>query len=198
VGLLLALPGLLATVALSHWIVEIFFSREFLAAIDLISWFMLGCLGRVISWPLGYVMLAMGRKYLYLLTETFAHLVHVFLIVFAHKFWGIEGVAIAFFLLYIFYSILVVSVGKLLTNFQWSARALKLITIAVGLSFSMFLVDRFFGGLLGGVMEVSILALAGIISGVGLFNSAGANAILIEKLMRNPILRSLIRSVKGP
>ena len=70
IGLLLALPGLLATMALAPWILQIFYTREFLGAVELLQWFILGCLGRVISWPLGFVMLALGKGRWFLLTET--------------------------------------------------------------------------------------------------------------------------------
>ena len=70
IGLLIALLGLLATVVLAPWIVHIFYTKEFLHAVELIRWFILGCLGRVISWPLGFLMLALGKGKWYLITET--------------------------------------------------------------------------------------------------------------------------------
>lgn len=61
IGLLLAAPGLLATLCLAPWIIRIFYTEAFLPAADLLQWFILGCLGRVVSWPLGFVMLALGK-----------------------------------------------------------------------------------------------------------------------------------------
>ena len=52
IGLLLALPGLFATVALAPWIIRVFYTAQFAGAAELLQWFVLGCLGRVISWPM--------------------------------------------------------------------------------------------------------------------------------------------------
>ena len=60
IGLLLAVPGLLATMVLSPWIIKIFYTNEFLPAVELIQWFILGAFGKVISWPLSYLLLALG------------------------------------------------------------------------------------------------------------------------------------------
>lgn len=121
IGLLLALPGLLATLALAPWILQIFYSGEFLGAVELLQWFILGCMGRVISWPLGYVMLALGKGRWFLLTETSFNLVHVALIALGLQLFGIEGVAIAFFVAYVGYIVAVGLVCRHLIGFGWSA-----------------------------------------------------------------------------
>jgi probable addiction module antidote protein len=64
IAILLALPGLLFTLAFAPWLLEILYSREFINATALLHWFILGCMARVISWPLGFVMLALGKVYL--------------------------------------------------------------------------------------------------------------------------------------
>jgi len=120
IGLLLALPGLLATMALAPWVLQIFYTREFLGAIELLQWFLLGCLGRVISWPLSYVMLALGRGNWYLLTETSTNIVHITLIVAGLHILGIEGVAIAFMMIYLVYIVAVHLVCRHLIKFSWT------------------------------------------------------------------------------
>lgn len=73
IGLLLALPGLLATLALAPWILQIFYAKEFLGAAALLQWFVLGCLGRVISWPMGFIMLALSRSGWLIVSEFSMH-----------------------------------------------------------------------------------------------------------------------------
>ncbi len=133
IGLLLALPGLLATMVLAPWLVRVFYTSEFLPAVGLVQWFILGCLGRVISWPLGYVMLALGKGRWFLLTETGANLLHIVLIAIGLSLFGIEGVAIAFFALYIGYAIIVYAVCRSLTGFRWSRAARHIAWRAVSL-----------------------------------------------------------------
>jgi PST family polysaccharide transporter len=127
IGLLLAVPGLLATISLAPWIIHIFYTRDFLQAVDLLHWFVLGCLGRVISWPLGFVMLALGKAKLFLMTETFFHVFHLALIIGGLLTLGIEGVAIVFSLVYICYTMAVLWIVRIQIGFKWSAATYKLV-----------------------------------------------------------------------
>ena len=142
VGLILALPGLLATLVLSPWIVRIFYTREFLGAVELLQWFVMGCLWRVVSWPLGYVILALGKGRWYLLTETGANLIHVGLITIGLKWFGIEGVAIAFFGLNLSYIASVYLVCFYLTGFNWSSSCYKIFLYTLPVTILMFIAYR--------------------------------------------------------
>ncbi len=119
IGLLLALPGLLATLALAPWIIQLFYTREFLGAVELLQWFILGCMGRVISWPLGFVMLALGKGRWFFLTETSFNALHVALVALGLHVLGIEGVAVAFFVMYLGYICAVYLVCRHLIGFAW-------------------------------------------------------------------------------
>jgi enterobacterial common antigen flippase len=139
IGLLLALPGLLATMVLAPWIVQIFYTKEFLPAVELIQWFILGCLGRVISWPLGYVMLALNKSSTYLATALIAECIHILLIVVLLSVFKLKGVAIAFALLLIFTTTLLFYVAKSITGFSWNQKLKQLISVAIFVS-SLFFV----------------------------------------------------------
>ncbi len=133
IGILLALPGLLATLALAPWIVQIFYTHEFLDAVELLQWFILGCMGRVISWPLGFVMLALGKGRWYLFTETTFNGVHLLLIALGLALFGLAGVAIAFFVMCLGYILIVYLVCRHLTDFAWSAtcQRIALLTLPI-------------------------------------------------------------------
>jgi antigen flippase len=120
VGLLLAFPGLLFTLVLAPWILQFFYTTEFTAATGLLQWFVLGCLCRVISFPLGHLILALGKVRLYFMTETFVNLVHLTFIAVFLNWFGIEGVAMAFFAMNVVYIAIVLLVGRRLTEFNWS------------------------------------------------------------------------------
>lgn len=126
IGLLLAVPGLIATIVYAPWILEILYTKDFIHAVNLLQWFGLGCLGRLISWPLGFVMLALGKGRWFLLTETCANITHLGLIVIGLKWFAIEGVAIAFLITNLCYIIGVYFVCRHLTGFSWSIGFRKL------------------------------------------------------------------------
>lgn len=142
IGLLLAVPGLLATIALAPWVLHLFYSREFLGAATLLQWFILGCLGRVISWPLGFVMLALAKGRWYLLTEGSFNLLHIALVALGLHLFGIEGVAIAFFVMYLGYIAAVYAVSRHLIGFRWSLACVRLCLYALPVFAVVFIAAR--------------------------------------------------------
>lgn len=173
IGLLLALPGLLATMALAPWILQIFYTREFLSAVELLQWFILGCLGRVISWPLGFVMLALGKGRWFLLTETSLNLVHVTLVALGLQLYGIEGVAIAFVVMYIGYIAAVLLVSRRLIAFKWSSECIRLGLLSLPILGVIFTASRLLppwpatGLGLSLTLITSVLCLRGLVARVG-------------------------------
>ncbi len=164
IGLLLALPGLLATMAMAPWILQIFYTREFLSAVDLLQWFILGCLGRVISWPLGYVMLALGKSSWLLISESVMHAVHILLIFFGLQIFGLVGVAQSFVLLYVLHIFVTLFIGRKLISFSWCNRARAIIFLSILASsltlFASLQLERISAMLVGG----TITALALLVS----------------------------------
>jgi antigen flippase len=144
IGLLLALPGLLATMSLAPWVLQIFYSREFLGAVDLMKWFILGCFGRVLSWPLGYAILALGKGKWFLFTETSSNLIHIALIAVGLQFFGIEGVAVSFFAIYILYTYIVYCVCRHLIKFYWTVSCGRLAIFGVITLSVSFFISRIF------------------------------------------------------
>lgn len=173
IGLLLATPGLLATLVFAPIAIHIFYSPEFISAVDLLQLFVLGCLGRVISWPMGYVILALGKGRLYLITEAIFGVIHLGLIYTALKLYGLVGVAIAFAVMYLLYTLVVYVVCNRLINFHWSVQSLKEVISAsmalfIGLLITKFLPSNYalsLGAIL--VLAVSIVCLRGLVQRLG-------------------------------
>lgn len=159
IGVLLALPGLLGTLALAPWAIKIFYTSEFWQAADLLRWFALGCLGRVISWPLGFVLLAKGAGRLFALTETIANVVHVCLIWGGLALLGVKGSAIAFFALYCFCTGLMLLVSRNLIRFSWNAGVVKLLALMLPVVAGTFLAGMLLPEVPG--MIVGLVATAG-------------------------------------
>lgn len=137
-GLLMALPGILATLVFAPWILRILYSEAFVGAADIIRWQILGIGLRVASWPMGYVLLAKGAARMFMLTEFLFNALHVGLIYLCLRAWGLEGTGIAFFLMYVAYAVGLLAVCGWMTGFAWSRRSWKLILpsgVAVGLLF---------------------------------------------------------------
>lgn len=133
IGILLALPGLLSTLVYSVWIIQIFYTAEFRPAAELLPWFVLGIFGRVITWPLGFILAAKGASGWFVATETAFALVHLSLVWFALRLVGVEGVAVAFAVAYGFYGVVMRLVAAKQTEFRWSPSVVRLLIKAAAL-----------------------------------------------------------------
>lgn len=116
IALLLALPALLATILFAPLGIQLLYSGRFDTAIPILRWSVYGILGRVISWPLGFIILAQGRGKLFFASELIMNLLHVGLIFGCSRVWGLLGTGIAFALLY------TVHVGAMTFVSQWIAK----------------------------------------------------------------------------
>jgi PST family polysaccharide transporter len=130
-GLLVALPGLLATLVLAPWVLRIFYSAAFVPATDVIRWQLLGVGLRVVSWPLGFVQLAQGRAKVFMATEAVFSALHVVLLLAAVRWLGLLGCGVAFFAVYVAYTVVMLKVCRWMSGFCWSRHALMLVTLSV-------------------------------------------------------------------
>ena len=69
ISLLLAGPGVLATLTFAPVVIALFYSAKFTAAVGILRWICLGMTLRVITWPMGFIIVAKGEKKLFFLTE---------------------------------------------------------------------------------------------------------------------------------
>jgi PST family polysaccharide transporter len=141
VSVLLAGPGLLATLTLAPIVMHVFYSPQFYAAVDLLRWICLGMMLRIIAWPMGFIVLAKGAQKIFFWTEVAASVVHVGLAWVFVKTFGTVGAGAAFFGLYVWHGLLVYWIARRFTGFRWSATNRLLIMIylpASGLVFAAF------------------------------------------------------------
>jgi PST family polysaccharide transporter len=120
VGLLLAGPGVLATITMAPVLIKFFYSAQFLAAVGVLRWICLGTTLQVITWPLSYIVIAKGKQGLFFGTELAWGAVSLVLSWSCIKTFGLPGAGIAFVGSYLFYGIMLFAILKPLTGFQWS------------------------------------------------------------------------------
>lgn len=139
IALLLAVPALVITIFFAPFGIELLYSGKFEQAVPILRWSVYGILGRVISWPLGFIMPAQGRGILFFLTDLFSNISHLLLLYLFAKYYGLPGTGIAFMLNYFLYIILMIFVSKIIANTTFTARNIKMIL----LSFITLLISSF-------------------------------------------------------
>jgi O-antigen/teichoic acid export membrane protein len=143
IGMLLAGPGVLATLTFAPLVLAMFYSTRFAGAVEPLRWICLGMGLRVIAWPMGYVILAKGVRGIFFWTEVAATVVHVGLAFVLVRIFGLSGATMAFFGLYIWHGVLIYVIVRRLTGFRWSTANLRtafLFLPLVGIVFTAFFV----------------------------------------------------------
>jgi PST family polysaccharide transporter len=130
IAILLALPGLAAMMIFAPLVIQLFYAPSFSSAVPILRWCIMAILGRVISWPLGFVILAKGNGKLFLFTEIFAGVLHLVGVFIFSTLWGLKGAGIAFMMLYVVYTALMVLVMHRLVGATWTKHTLDMTLIA--------------------------------------------------------------------
>ena len=126
VGMLMAGPGMLATLTFAPLVIHLFYSDRFGPAIELLRWNCLGMLLCVATWPMGFILLARGERKLFFVTELLSHAVYLGLVWIGVLSFGLVGTGIAFFGLYVFHWALIQLIVHRLTGFGWSAANVRI------------------------------------------------------------------------
>jgi antigen flippase len=144
VGLLLAAPVVLATIALAPLVIFLFYSSKFMPAVDILRWQILGTMLQVVTWPMGYILRAKGSGKLFFWTELFAKGTLLSLAWVGLYHYGLPGIGMAFFGMNLLYGILILQIVRSYYGFSFSARNIQLsafffLTAALALSVALFL-----------------------------------------------------------
>lgn len=142
ISMLLAAPGVIATLTFAPLIMTVFYSAEFGPAASLLRWICVGMSLRIVAWPLGFIVLAKGAQKIFFWTEVAATVVHIGLAWLLVERVGLDGAGQAFFGLYVWHSLVVYCIARRLTGFRISAanKRLGLVFLSsAGLVFASFL-----------------------------------------------------------
>jgi PST family polysaccharide transporter len=133
VGFLLAGPGVLGTLTFTPMVIGLFYSAKFLAAVSVLRWICLGTTLQVITWPMGFIIVAKGKQALFFATELSWTLASLGLAWVCVRSLGLNGAGIAFFGSYLFYGLLLYPIVHRLSGFRWSAANKRLGVISLSL-----------------------------------------------------------------
>lgn len=122
VALLLAGPVFLAMLGLASWIIPLLYSSAFGHAVAVLRWQVLGDVLKVVSWPLGFIILASGDGKTFILTESLGIAVFVLLTWVCLPSFGVVAAGIGFLGMYVVYLPVVFWLGRRRTGFLWDRR----------------------------------------------------------------------------
>lgn len=186
VGILLALPGLLGTLAFAPWIMHVFYSVKFLPAATLLPWLALGIFGQVISFPLGYIQRAKGRSRWIFLSQSHINVLHLVLVVVMVRAYGLSAAAWAFAIATYFHGLVTLGIARRLSSFAWTASSARLVLIAAGMIGIGFAAQMLTHGIVEILLGIFLLAVAALISTRGISSRLGPNHRLVKIALQFP------------
>jgi PST family polysaccharide transporter len=145
VGVLIAGPGMLATISFAPLFISLFYSSKFGPAVEVLRWICLGMVLRVVSWPMSFIVLAKGLRTIYLVSEVLIRVVYIGLFWVAVKRFQLEGTGMAFLGMYVIYTIGIYAVVHRITGFRLSRANTKLALVLAPLVVIVFVSPRFLG-----------------------------------------------------
>jgi PST family polysaccharide transporter len=164
VGFLMAGPAILGALSLAPLGILLFYSQKFGGGVEILRWLCLGMFLRVLSWPMGFIIVAKGERKIFFWTEILTNVGYVALVWAGIRTFGLVGTGMAFFALYLFNSIVVYFVVGRLTGFAWSSENRKLALIFVPLVGIVFVSGYFLSTVWAAALGTALTIPAGYFS----------------------------------
>lgn len=144
VVLVVSVPLIVLLLLCSKVVLSLLYSSEFAGATGMMNWQIMGTFFKVLSWPLGFILLAKGKGRLYFFSEMLFLLVYLAFIYLLYDVFSFEAVGIAYLIAYIVYLFAVFVQGRLLCDFGWTRENLSIGCISFILVLSAFGVVQYF------------------------------------------------------
>jgi PST family polysaccharide transporter len=185
VSLLLAGPGVIATLTFAPLIIALFYTPQFEGAVEILRWLCLGMTLRVISWPMGFIIVARNVQNLFIFSELAWTVVYLGLAWVCVSSFNLSGAGIAFFASYIFHVLMIYIIVRRLSGFRWSTANIQTSFLFLALIAVVFC--SFYA--LPSLLAMGVGTLAVLLSGV-YSTQVLLNLISLDRIPR-PLLKLL-------
>lgn len=171
VAILLAGPVLVAMLALAPWVIRLLYTEEFVPAVSILRWQILGDVLRILSWPMGFIILACGKGTVFMVKEAAVMGVFVAATWVMLPFIGLEATGVAFFAMYAVNVPILFLITRSLIGFTWNRQVKIDGLLLVVIAFTVATVGNF-GDIPGAVLGVIAALLMGLRSSIKLAQMA--------------------------
>jgi O-antigen/teichoic acid export membrane protein len=158
IAILILAPILMIFFVFIHWVVELLYSNQFTPVNGMIQWAALGMFFKAASWSVAFLYLAKGVSNMFFLNELFVNSYSLVFNIIGYKYWGLDGLGIAFLACYVIYLLQVFIICNRKYEFNFSKSFMKLFTLQLVCAISCFCVVKFmdspFQYLIGSVLIV--------------------------------------------
>lgn len=125
VSMLLAAPGIIATITFAPVVIYLFYSPEFAGAVVLLRWICIGMALRIIVFPMGFIIVAKNERLAFFAAEAAWATINIASTWWCLQLFGLEGAAIAFLLTNLLHGLIVYCQARTISGFRWSRQNLQ-------------------------------------------------------------------------
>lgn len=137
-GILLITPIITIFLMFSKFIVRLLFSADFVVIVPMVCAGILGMLFRVVSYSMGYILLAKADSKLFIATSIGFNVLYLVTSLLGYYFYGLEGFGIAFGAYYFFHFIGLKLITRFKYNFTFDREFVGTYVICIALCFTAF------------------------------------------------------------
>lgn len=139
IGVLLITPIIVIFLALAPIIIKILYSKDFLPILAMISWGILGMLFRLVSWSMGYIIIAKGDSKVFIKTAIGFNSLQLLLGVLGYTYGGLEGLGFSYLIHFMIHFFSIKLITKYRYDFYFEKGFFRIFMIAIILCTLSFL-----------------------------------------------------------
>lgn len=182
IGLLIMTPIIILFFALSDEIVSILFSSKFNAIVMMVSVGIFGMFFKVVSFSIGYMVLAKADSKLFIKTSIGFNLLYLIISIIGYHYFNLLGLGIAFMVQYIFHLIILSIIVNKRYNFKFSNEVVILFVICLVLCIATFLVQFLDDGIIKIVLFIFLILFSCLFSLKSIDDKIDIKAFLQQKI----------------
>lgn len=127
-GLLLSTVGIVGVIAFAPQFLTLIYSSKFTPATGIIKWHIMAAALKVISYPLGYILIVRKKTIKYIIVQTILWGGSYLLLITLSKFFGVKALGADFFIAFLFYIIVMYLFNK--KSYKVSGLCIKILLIS--------------------------------------------------------------------
>ena len=139
-SVLIILPIVLCLLTAMPVIIRLFLSKEFIGAIPFVNLMVLGVLVKAVSYPIGYISFAKGdSKIFFWLEGVLTNILNLVLSLVFYKLWGLNGIGVAYIVLYSMYLFIIYRVANKRYGFSFDRDLYAVLPVSILLTVLAYL-----------------------------------------------------------
>jgi len=144
--LIISCPLIIGMLLVASPVLTIFYTSKFLIAVNLLRWQILGAFLKVLVWPIGFILLAKGKGFRFLIVEFVWVFVYYLSTRICWQYIGLNAAGVSYVIAYLVYLPLVYFMIKPLCKFRYETKNIILMLGFLFLTIAAFCISAYLNG----------------------------------------------------